>query len=401
MDLSGLLGNSFVQGGAALGVVGGALATLRNIPNQLYSWLRRQFMVRLTVRDEDLVWWLGLWLAEQPYAQKCRLLDVYSRNTDDGKVPIMRPGMGLHAFRYRKKRIWMAHALEDMGNLGKKNVMELWSYGRSIAPLRELMEDVAALANEDRGDKLRILINEKWGGWEEIQLVHKRYAKSLFLPEKQELLADAKRFFANEQWYRDRGIPHRRGYLLHGPAGNGKSTIIQVLASELNLPLHMLQLTDELFTDSLIAEQFGRAESPCIIALEDFEKVDFEKTKVTIPGLLNAIDGSLASEGRILIVTANDVGPINQYFLRPGRIDRVWHIDFPEESTIRECVELFDGELDHEAVIREAVDNQWSMARVHQELIKHIKDLPEGEFIAPVKVSGPKEKTQAPRIWKR
>lgn len=31
-------------------------------------------------------------------------------------------------------------------------------------------------------------------------------------------------------WYRMRGIPHRRGYLLYGPPGTGKSSIIQAIA---------------------------------------------------------------------------------------------------------------------------------------------------------------------------
>ena len=40
-------------------------------------------------------------------------------------------------------------------------------------------------------------------------------------------------FFQNPTWYRERGIPYRRGYLLYGPPGCGKSSFISALAGEL------------------------------------------------------------------------------------------------------------------------------------------------------------------------
>jgi len=34
-------------------------------------------------------------------------------------------------------------------------------------------------------------------------------------------LEDAREFLASEAWYTERGIPYRRGYLLHGVPGGG------------------------------------------------------------------------------------------------------------------------------------------------------------------------------------
>ena len=39
------------------------------------------------------------------------------------------------------------------------------------------------------------------------------------------LVSDAREFLDNEDWYIEAGIPHRRGYLLFGPPGTGKSTV--------------------------------------------------------------------------------------------------------------------------------------------------------------------------------
>lgn len=38
----------------------------------------------------------------------------------------------------------------------------------------------------------------------------------------QALLEDAREFLASEAWYTERGIPYRRGYLLHGVPGGGR-----------------------------------------------------------------------------------------------------------------------------------------------------------------------------------
>lgn len=44
------------------------------------------------------------------------------------------------------------------------------------------------------------------------------------------ILQDIKDFIGTPTWYNDRGIPYRRGYLLHGPPGCGKSSFITALA---------------------------------------------------------------------------------------------------------------------------------------------------------------------------
>ena len=43
---------------------------------------------------------------------------------------------------------------------------------------------------------------------------------------KDMLIADARDFLASEVWYAERGIPYRRGYLLHGVPGSGKTSLI-------------------------------------------------------------------------------------------------------------------------------------------------------------------------------
>uniref|UniRef100_A0A915DCS1 Mitochondrial chaperone BCS1 n=1 Tax=Ditylenchus dipsaci TaxID=166011 RepID=A0A915DCS1_9BILA len=39
------------------------------------------------------------------------------------------------------------------------------------------------------------------------------------------LQQDFEEFVGSQKWYVDRGVPYRRGYLLHGPPGTGKSSL--------------------------------------------------------------------------------------------------------------------------------------------------------------------------------
>lgn len=55
----------------------------------------------------------------------------------------------------------------------------------------------------------------------------KRGMESVVLDDdiKTTLVEDAKEFMRSEQWYADRGIPWRRGYLLYGCPGSGKTSL--------------------------------------------------------------------------------------------------------------------------------------------------------------------------------
>ena len=63
------------------------------------------------------------------------------------------------------------------------------------------------------------------------------------------ILEDIKEFVDNSQWYNERGIPYRRGYLLHGPPGCGKSSFITALAGHLECAVCVLNLSERGLTD--------------------------------------------------------------------------------------------------------------------------------------------------------
>lgn len=123
--------------------------------------------------------------------------------------------------------------------------------------------------------------------------------------------------------------------MFYGPPGNGKSSLAQALAHHFKLPLYVLLLAKDGFSagDEALANAMQELPKHCILLLEDVDRLVAENSDkgVSMSGLLNSIDGPLASEGRILIMTTNFPENINEALKRPGRIDRSF--EFPNATT--------------------------------------------------------------------
>jgi hypothetical protein len=148
---------------------------------------------------------------------------------------------------------------------------------------------------------------------------------------------DFESFFERQTWFRENRLPFRRGYLLHGPPGNGKSTAIRAMMTSRGLTAHTLRLFDSNTEDASLDALFNQAlkERPSMIVLEDldraFPKTGETKSRVSLQQLLNCLDGVGTGEGIIVVATANEPTILDAAILRrPGRFDRVIHFADPD-----------------------------------------------------------------------
>lgn len=242
---------------------------------------------------------------------------------------------------------------------------------------------------------------------------------------------------STQNFYGDHGIPYRRGYLFHGPPGCGKTSFCLALAAKFNLDVYVLTLLDHELQDSDLMSLMNQLPSPSLLLLEDIdtaglsrkkpfadtssggiggmmsmmmgggrkgrrrgmpegavastnanadanlesddEDTNKQATRVSLSGLLNAIDGVAAPEGHILIMTTNKLYELDDALVRAGRISV--NVGFGN-ATKQQAEELF---------IRMYVDRPQRSVSDHivekdpkselQDLAKRFADqLPEGDF---------------------
>lgn len=102
------------------------------------------------------------------------------------------------------------------------------------------------------------------------------------------------------------------------------------------MDIYILSLST--INDNRLSSLFSELPSHCVVLLEDVDAAGttrIEQTaknhtiqgaatsqKLTLSGLLNAIDGISSQKGRVLIITTNHIKHLNAALIRPGRVDR-------------------------------------------------------------------------------
>lgn len=168
------------------------------------------------------------------------------------------------------------------------------------------------------------------------------------------ILSDVIEFLSSRDWYSDRGVPYRRGYLLHGPPGCGKTSYITALAGKLEYDICQMNLSNSALSDERLTFLLNVAPPKSIILLEDIdaafvnrEDIDYNKSayqglgRVTLSGILNVLDGVASSEERLLFMTTNYPERLDSALTRPGRVDMKVYIGYASDEQLNRAFETF------------------------------------------------------------
>jgi SpoVK/Ycf46/Vps4 family AAA+-type ATPase len=137
-------------------------------------------------------------------------------------------------------------------------------------------------------------------------------------------------FYQNRDAFRALGFPWKRGVLLIGPPGTGKTMVCKAAATAMPaMPfLYVRDLKERNANDSVRAIfERARRVAPCILVFED---MDGFVTPCNRSVFLNELDGFKNNDGLLIIASSNHPGKIDEALLkRPSRFDRVFHLGLP------------------------------------------------------------------------
>jgi AAA+ superfamily predicted ATPase len=165
-----------------------------------------------------------------------------------------------------------------------------------------------------------------------------------YLPSNEvlEIVQDIKNFWEAEQKFKDYKLLHKRGILLYGDPGCGKSGIIQLCTSYLVNELNGIVLNIdsgealEKLEGFLTTIRKIEPKRPIIAILEDIDGIAGDEKHYTSL-LLNMLDGLKQTQNIVYISTTNYPEKLEERFTnRPSRFDRRYHIDLPN-SEVREA----------------------------------------------------------------
>jgi hypothetical protein len=192
-----------------------------------------------------------------------------------------------------------------------------------------------------------------------------------------EILDDVEKFWSLEETYKNAGIVHKRGLLLHGEAGTGKTCIINMLAQDVLKRggcIVTFEDDDSLWGFLKIVSNFREAKNNQPVMLM-FEEIDaLESNFGARKAILTILDGLDQLNNVLVVGTTNNINSLSDAIKsRPGRFDRVYRIGFSTREERSIFVNSIAGRIGcaNEELINRIIDatDNMSLAMVKEVLL--------------------------------
>lgn len=141
------------------------------------------------------------------------------------------------------------------------------------------------------------------------------------------------------------GVPLKRGVLLYGPYGTGKTLTANITALKAQKAGWTFIYLDSV-RDLKRGLEFATQYAPAIVFAEDIDRVMSGPRSLALDDILNTLDGVDTKNGEIITVfTTNHIEKINPALLRMGRLDALIEVAPPDAGAAARLVKLYSRGL--------------------------------------------------------
>ena len=151
------------------------------------------------------------------------------------------------------------------------------------------------------------------------------------------LVNEINNFWDKKDLYNEKNLIHKRGILLEGYPGTGKTSIISLISNEIinkgGVVFKVSSPRNLLIYINFIQNYFRKIESdtPVITIIEDVDKYEGVEAE-----LLDFLDGKSQINHHVVIATSNNTEQVSNTLLRPSRLDLCIEIPLPNKLTREE-----------------------------------------------------------------
>src|SRR4051812_18322953 len=236
--------------------MGGIRAAWSFVYEHTLGYAITKISLSLTVEDtehRDAYVWLSYWVEKSLRGRRINSLLLRTCKDEDCAAPASAggyeaiPEYGTYYLTRAGRLMTVEHHKEQQSHRDRWQAshsirLRVW-LSRDRKLILDILEEARASYQKGRSKRIDHYRWDTYTDWIG-NTIPRRAITSLFhRPELiKDLFGDVRTFLAAKRIYEDLGIPYRRGYLLTGPPGTGKSSLIMAVASHFELPVYSVPL---------------------------------------------------------------------------------------------------------------------------------------------------------------
>ncbi len=278
------------------------------------------------------------WLRENNFDKDCksfRYMTIYDHKTERD-TPLFGPNYGTYSMWYQGKPLWVTVAQSDakVTDDAPSHVQTMETITLTSLSKGNVVQEIILAVYKDwkRKPQKHIEVKAYDGNyWRKAKSLPKSRASGVILAEGvlESLEKELNVWSHSKEWYTSRDVPYRRGYLFHGSPGTGKTSLVKHLAKFLNYNIYVC-MAEALSQDNFF-KSLSEVPKNTIILIEDIDCLYTNRHSsraglIDFASLLNGLDGLVAVEDIVLIMTTNNLDHLDKALIRPGRIDKLVEI---------------------------------------------------------------------------